>query len=133
MKISFDIAEKRKQDSIQAIVSANIPKNTPDRVRVLQETLVFLGNFEELSTTQVKELALMRQRNGNEDPELVDFSKIATADDLAGALEAHYSAAGFLVLMKGETLKPAAPAMDSGGLIAPPPALAAPAADLGGL
>ena len=92
-----------------------------NREAVLQETLGFLGKFEGLSTAQVKDLTLMRQKNGNVDPELVDFSKVATADDLADALEDHYSAAGLLVLMNGETLKPAAPAMGSGGMIAPPP------------
>jgi hypothetical protein len=133
MKISPEIAEKRRQDSIQAIATANIPKNAPDRDKVLQETLKFLGQFDGISTTQVKELTLMRQKNGNVDPELVAFSRVATADDLAEALDAHYNAAGLFVLMKGETLKPAAPAMESDGLIAPPPGLPVAAEDMGPL
>lgn len=107
MKISPEIAQERRQSSIQAIANANLPKNTPNREAVLQETLRFLGKFKGLSTAQVKDLTLMRQKNGNVDPELVDFSKVAMADDLADALEHHYSAGGLLVLMNGESLKTA--------------------------
>jgi hypothetical protein len=107
MKISSEIAQERRQSSIQAIANANIPKNAPNRDVILQETLGFLGKFEGLSTAQVKELTLMRQKNGNADPALVDFLKVAAADDLADALENHYSAGGLIVLMNGESLKTA--------------------------
>ena len=107
MKISPEIAQERRQSSIQAIANANIPKNAPNRDVILQETLGFLGKFEGLSTAQVKDLTLMRQKNGNADPALVDFLKVAAADDLADALENHYSAGGLIVLMNGESLKTA--------------------------
>ena len=53
MKISPEIAQERRQSSIQAIANANLPKNTPNREAVLQETLGFLGKFKGLSTAQV--------------------------------------------------------------------------------
>jgi len=108
MKISPEVQEQRRRESIRAIANANIPKNLADRERVLQETLAFLDKFQGLSTKQVKELTLLRQKNGNVDPELVDFTKVGTAEALADAMDAHYHAGGQLVLLKGEALQPAA-------------------------
>jgi hypothetical protein len=87
------------------IVEANVPKAMNGREQVVEDTLAFLNRLNDLSPNQVKELTLMRQRNGNTDPELVGFEKIESAEALAENLDAHYSAANHFVLLRGQTLK----------------------------
>ncbi len=103
MKISAEALKARRKENLRAIVNANIAKNTPDREKVVADTVVFVDQFKGLSTTQVKELSRLRQRNGNVDPELVDFVSFRSADALAAALDKHYSAGDRVALMKGET------------------------------
>jgi len=103
MKISAEALEVRRKESLRAIVNANIAKNTPDRDKVVTDTVTFVDQFKGLSTTQVKDLSQLRQRNGNVDPDLVDFVSFRSADALAAALDRHYSAGDRVVLMKGET------------------------------
>lgn len=93
-----------KQELETLIVKANIPRATPDRDKLVMDTLAFLGLFQKLSPVEVKQLTLLRQENGNRDPLVVPFSKVTTPDDLASNLENHLSVNGHFVLKHGEQL-----------------------------
>jgi hypothetical protein len=113
-KSSADFAAEAlalKRASFRTIVNANIPAKVPERDSILEGTMAFLDKLQHLSTKQVKELTLMRLKNGNVDPELVPEHKLS-AEALADALDAHYHVDGFLVLKQGEVIKSPAAAME---------------------
>ena len=91
--------------AMRQIVAANIVKDCTDREKVIDDTLLFLENFEKLSSKQVKELTLMRQANDNKDLELVSIFTVKTPEALADNMEAHYYVSNYIVLKKGEKLK----------------------------
>jgi len=106
MKLSnaSEMIEARRQASFRAIVNANVKAASTERERLVGETMVFLGKFPGLSTRQVKELTLLRQANGNEDPRVVPFSDVTTPDGLADAVDTFYHTNDFLVLKKEQEL-----------------------------
>jgi hypothetical protein len=69
------------------IVNANIPKQAPDREKLVADTLAFVNRFAELRAVEVKNLTILRQSNGNRDLRTVPFSQVASPDSLADDLE----------------------------------------------
>lgn len=101
------------------VVNANIPKKESDRDQLVADTLAFVARFPMLTVMEVKAVTLLRQENGNRDPQVVHAHQIATPDELADSLAgcqlleasvgkpgARFSAScQIFVLKDGETLK----------------------------
>ncbi len=71
----------------EQIVSANIPRQAPDREQLVAETLAFVSRFPALKPSEIKRVTLLRQANGNRDLRTVPFSEVATPESLADDLE----------------------------------------------
>ena len=99
------LQEKSRHHAFSQIVSANVAKATADRDKVIAETVAFIAQFQRLSTHEVKELTRLRQENGNRDLQVVPFSKINNADDLAANLDEKLSIDNAFVLKDGESLR----------------------------
>lgn len=69
------------------IVNANIPQQAPDREKLVADTLAFVNRFPELEPSEVKQVTVLRQSNGNRDLRTVPFSKIVSPESLADDLE----------------------------------------------
>jgi len=102
-----------KETAFRAIVAANIDKAIADREKVIDETMLFLGNFPKLSPAQVKELTLVRASNGHKDPTLVSIDTIPTPEALAENLENRLYIGDYVVLRNGEALAEAKPELAS--------------------
>ena len=86
--------EQKKASALKAqaqlraqIVNANIPKQAPDREKLVADTLAFVNRFAELRAVEVKNLTILRQSNDNRDLRTVPFSQVASPDSLADDLE----------------------------------------------
>ena len=86
--------EQKKAAAVKAqaqlkaqIVNANIPKQTPDREKLVADTLAFVSRFPTLNAAEVKRVTILRQTNGNRDLRAVPFSAIASPESLAENLE----------------------------------------------
>jgi hypothetical protein len=86
--------EQKKAAAVKAqaqlkaqIVNANIPKHTPDREKLVADTLAFVNRFPTLNAAEVKRVTILRQTNGNRDLRAVPFSAIASPESLAESLE----------------------------------------------
>jgi hypothetical protein len=69
------------------IVNANIPKQAPDREKLVADTLAFVNRFPTLNAAEVKRVTVLRQTNGNRDLRAVPFSAIASPESLAENLD----------------------------------------------
>ena len=69
------------------IVNANIPKQAPDREKLVADTLAFVNRFPTLNAAEVKRVTILRQTNGNRDLRAVPFSAIASPESLAENLD----------------------------------------------
>ena len=117
--------EQKKESALKAqaqlraqIVNANIPRQAPDREKLVADTLAFVSRFPEIRPSEVKKLTLLRQTNGNCDLRTVSFSEVASPESLADDLEraqeldnpngegsVHFSAASqVFFLLKNELL-----------------------------
>lgn len=108
--MKIDNTQARKANEL-AIIKANIPKTAENRDGLIEATQAFINQFVKVTPTQVKELTLLRQANGNEDLTLVPLIKVPTAEQLAEAMETHYTTEDYLVLKKGETV-PTSPSLE---------------------
>jgi hypothetical protein len=69
------------------IVNANIPKQEPDREKLVADTLAFVNRFPTLTAAEVKKVTILRQTNGNRDLRTVPFSEVASPESLAEDLD----------------------------------------------
>lgn len=80
-------ASREAQERLKVqVVNANIPKKAANRDQLVADTLGFVARFPMLTATEVKAVTLLRQENGNRDPQVIHTHQIATPDELADSL-----------------------------------------------
>ena len=80
-------ASREAQERLKVqVVNANIPKKAANRDQLVADTLGFVARFPKLTATEVKAVTLLRQENGNRDPQVIHTHQIATPDELADSL-----------------------------------------------
>lgn len=80
-------ASREAQERLKVqVVNANIPKKASNRDQLVADTLGFVARFPMLTATEVKAVTLLRQENGNRNPQVIHTHQIATPDELADSL-----------------------------------------------
>ncbi|MBE0540421.1 MAG: hypothetical protein IH623_03460 [Verrucomicrobia bacterium] len=80
-------ASREAQERLKVqVVNANIPKKAANRDQLVADTLGFVARFPMLTATEVKAVTLLRQENGNRDPQVIHTHEIASPDELADHL-----------------------------------------------
>ena len=119
MKIANSVIDEQKALAVrklhEQIIAKNIPKQTPDREKVISDTLSFIQRTfegEALRPEDVKKLTILRVENDNQDLEMIPCIKVPTPEQLADALDQFPLFNNRLALKTGQQLPLAEPACD---------------------